>query len=151
MVCLDCWVSNVGYFYLFIYFTVYQNVLNLHLLKTSFTCNSTSQSWRGKHRSVFLYSFFLFLVECVGAQYKPLPILEVLWNSPVPLESVKIGQFTLPFIKRHIVVDYKKCNSIVNTFLFLMHILKSFLSCNAYDTYYVKENPASFSLVYIYH
>lgn len=32
-----------------------------------------------------------------------------------------------------------------------MHILKCFLSCNACDTYYVKENPASFSLVYIYH
>lgn len=49
-----CWL------FLFIYFTVYQNVLNLHLLKTSLTCNSTSQSWRGKHGSVLLYSFLYF-------------------------------------------------------------------------------------------
>jgi len=43
-----------------IFLTVYQNVLNLHLLKMSLTCNSTSYSWREKHQSVFLYSFLYF-------------------------------------------------------------------------------------------
>lgn len=40
----------------FFFLTVYQNVFNMHLLK-SFTCNSTSHFWREKHGSVFFYSF----------------------------------------------------------------------------------------------
>lgn len=49
--CLICW---------FVFFlTVYQNVFNMHLLK-SFTCNSTSHFWREKHESVFFYGFFYF-------------------------------------------------------------------------------------------
>lgn len=45
-----------------------------------------------------VFSFIvLFLMECTEAQYKPLPILGLLWNSPVSLKSVKIGQFALTF------------------------------------------------------